>query len=86
MGLQAEHKYWIYIMASLTGTLYTGVTGHLYARALQHKALEVEGFSKTYKVSGWFTTRFLTMFSKPSHGKSKLNDGVARKRSRSSRR
>ena len=49
MRLQAEHKYWIYIMASLTGTLYTGVTGHLYARVLQHKALEVEGFSKTYK-------------------------------------
>ena len=44
-----EHKYWMYIMASLSGTLYIGVTGELLARALQHKAGEVEGFSRQYK-------------------------------------
>ena len=26
---QREHKYWMYIMSSLTGTLYIGVTGQL---------------------------------------------------------
>ncbi len=36
-------------MASLTGTLYIGVTGELYVRVMQHKAGEVERFSQTYK-------------------------------------
>ena len=43
------HKYWVYIVASATGTLYTGMTGDLYKRIMQHKAGEIEGFSKTYK-------------------------------------
>ena len=36
-------------MASLTGTLYIGVTGELYVRVLQHKRGEIEGFAATYK-------------------------------------
>jgi putative endonuclease len=46
---QGEYKFWMYIMSSVTGTLYIGVTGELYARVFQHKAGEVEGFSATYK-------------------------------------
>ncbi len=41
------HKYWTYIVASRTGTLYIGVTGKLYVRVQQHKAGEIEGFSST---------------------------------------
>jgi putative endonuclease len=48
MRNQGEHKYWVYIMSSLTGTLYIGITGQLGFRVLQHKAGEVEGFSRTY--------------------------------------
>jgi putative endonuclease len=44
-----EYRYWVYIMASLSGTLYIGITGTLYIRVLQHKAGEVEGFSRQYK-------------------------------------
>jgi putative endonuclease len=44
-----EHKYWVYIMASLSGTLYIGITGKFHSRVLQHKAGEVEGFSRQYK-------------------------------------
>jgi putative endonuclease len=44
-----EHKYWVYIMASLSGTLYIGITGTLYIHVLQHKAGEIEGFSRQYK-------------------------------------
>jgi len=39
----------MYIMSSLAGTLYIGVTGQLYARVFQHKAGEIPGFSATYK-------------------------------------
>jgi putative endonuclease len=43
-----EYRYWVYIVASKTGTLYAGMTGDLYTRIMQHKAGEIEGFSKTY--------------------------------------
>jgi len=42
-------KYWVYIVASRTGTLYIGMTSNLYVRTLQHKASEIEGFSSKYK-------------------------------------
>jgi putative endonuclease len=38
----------VYIVASITGTLYIGMTNDLEGRVRQHKAGEVEGFSKKY--------------------------------------
>jgi putative endonuclease len=46
-----EKRYYVYIMASLSLTLYTGVTGDLYHRALQHKAGEIEGSTKKYHIN-----------------------------------
>jgi putative endonuclease len=45
---QKERTYYVYIMASLTGTLYTGFSGSVYHRALQHKAAETSIFTKKY--------------------------------------
>ena len=42
--------YYVYIMASKTGTLYVGSTGDLEHRVKQHKKKEVEGFAKKYDV------------------------------------
>ena len=42
-------KYWVYIVASRTGTLYIGMTNNLYVRVAQHKGGEIEGFSSDYK-------------------------------------
>ena len=42
-------KYWVYIVASRTGTLYIGMTNNLYVRVAQHKSGEIEGFSSDYK-------------------------------------
>lgn len=36
-------------MASPTGTLYVGMTNNLERRAGEHKAGEVDGFTKTYE-------------------------------------
>jgi putative endonuclease len=44
-----EHEYCTYIMASVTGTLYIGVTGRLEVRVQQHKVREIEGFAAKYK-------------------------------------
>lgn len=43
------HKYWVYIVASVSGTLYAGMTGDLFQRIMQHKAGEIDGFAKKYK-------------------------------------
>ena len=45
-----EYEFWVYIMASATGTVYVGMTGALFVRVVrQHKAGEIKGFTKTYK-------------------------------------
>ena len=49
--MRGEKRYDVYIMASRSLTLYTGVTGDLYHRALQHKAGEIEGFTKRYRIN-----------------------------------
>ena len=43
-----EHAYWVYIVGSLSGTLYIGMTNNLYRRALEHKSGEFEGFACKY--------------------------------------
>ncbi|MGB7584082.1 MAG: GIY-YIG nuclease family protein, partial [Terriglobales bacterium] len=40
-----EHRYFVYIVASRTGTLYIGMTNSLDRRVLQHKSGEIEGFA-----------------------------------------
>ncbi len=49
--MRGEKRYYVYIMASRSLTLYTGVTGEIYHRALQHKAGEIEGFTKKYHIN-----------------------------------
>jgi putative endonuclease len=51
MGTQRERRYYVYILASHSGTLYIGVTGNLRRRIWQHKQHAIEGFTKTYDVT-----------------------------------
>jgi putative endonuclease len=43
--------YHIYIMASASGVLYTGVTSHLDIRVAQHKQKLFAGFSAKYNTT-----------------------------------
>ena len=43
-----EHRYWVYIVSSNSGTLYIGVTDSLTRRMLEHKGGEIEGFASKY--------------------------------------
>ena len=46
--LTMHRKFWVYIVASSTSTLYIGITNDLEVRVRQHKAGEIEGFSSKY--------------------------------------
>jgi putative endonuclease len=42
--------YYVYILASLSGTLYIGITNNLEGRMVEHKEGLVPSFSKQYSV------------------------------------
>jgi putative endonuclease len=42
--------FYVYIMASRTRVLYTGVTSNVCARIWQHKHDELPGFTRDYRV------------------------------------
>ena|ERR1022692_3817442 len=44
-----RNTYSVYIMGSLSGTLYTGMTGNLHKRVFQHKFHRIEGFTDKYQ-------------------------------------
>ena len=48
--MSTEKRYYVYIMASRSRNLYTGVTNSLYSRVLDHKRGEIEGFTKRYRI------------------------------------
>ena len=51
MRPQRERRsYYVYIMASLSGTLYIGMTGNLEKRAFEHKFHRITGFTNDYGV------------------------------------
>jgi putative endonuclease len=43
-----DYEFWVYIMASISGTLYVGMTNNLMVRIGQHKSGEIEGFAEKY--------------------------------------
>jgi len=49
--IKAIKQYYVYIMASRSRTLYTGVTDDLVQRVFEHKDKLIEGFTKKYNVT-----------------------------------
>lgn len=46
-----EFRFWVYIMASKSRRIYTGMTNSITNRVLQHKSGEIDGFTKRYKIN-----------------------------------
>ena len=48
--MKYQRKFFVYILASKSRRLYTGMTNSLIRRVLQHKEGETEGFTKRYRI------------------------------------
>jgi putative endonuclease len=48
--MRFRRTYWVYIMSSLSKTLYTGVTNNLERRVAEHKERRVGSFTARYNV------------------------------------
>ena len=46
-----EYKYYLYIIASPSGTLYTGISDNLIRRVDEHRSKVKESFTKKYSCS-----------------------------------
>jgi len=49
-GISRLKSYWVYILASKTGTLYIGVTNNLEKRVYEHKNKLIPGFTAKYNI------------------------------------
>ena len=43
-----RQRFWVYIMSSKSGTLYTGMTNSIDRRVFEHKNHLIEGFTTKY--------------------------------------
>jgi putative endonuclease len=50
MTPRERRSYCVYIMGSLSGTLYIGFTGNLHKRVFQHRFHHMKGFTNKYHV------------------------------------
>ena len=42
--------YFVYILASASGVLYTGITNNMHRRMIEHRSKLLPGFTKSYSV------------------------------------
>src|SRR5215469_776295 len=47
--MRSEWRFWVYIVSSVSGTLYAGVTNDIDRRVKEHKKGLIEGFSKKHR-------------------------------------
>lgn len=45
-----DKQYYVYIMSSISGVLYVGITSNLKRRVNEHKEGLIKGFTKRYRV------------------------------------
>jgi putative endonuclease len=79
-----RHSYCVYILGSLSGTLYIGFTGYLHRRVFQHKFRPFDGFTKQYGVDRLLYWESYDECTKRSGVKNNSKDGEGARRLHSS--
>ena len=49
--MKRDWHFWLYIMASKSRRIYTGMTNDIQRRVTEHKSGEVEGFTQPYRIN-----------------------------------
>ncbi|HET9838653.1 MAG TPA: GIY-YIG nuclease family protein [Candidatus Angelobacter sp.] len=49
--MRSQSAYFVYLLSSLSGTLYVGLTDNLWKRVQEHKAGTFDGFTRKYKIN-----------------------------------
>ncbi|MEO5935693.1 MAG: GIY-YIG nuclease family protein [Terriglobales bacterium] len=49
--MRRDYNFYVYIMASKSRRLYTGMTNWLWGRVKDHKDGKIEGFTKKYRIT-----------------------------------
>jgi predicted GIY-YIG superfamily endonuclease len=65
-----EKSYYVYILASLSGTLYIGITNNLERRIVEHKEGLISVLRNNTACAGWSILKFTAMSEMQSAAKS----------------
>jgi predicted GIY-YIG superfamily endonuclease len=77
----APRFYYVYIMTNRSKTLYTGVTGNLEKRVLEHKQGTKGEFAARYKIDRLVYFELSETCALRLDGRSRSRDGFASRRS-----
>jgi putative endonuclease len=80
MPSRRERHYSVYIMGSISGTLYIGVSGNLNKRVFQHKFHLIDGFTKKYEVDRLLYWETYLYVQDAIHREKQLKGWVRRKK------
>ena len=72
---------YVYIMASRSRTLYTGVTNNLERRVSQHKLKLVPGFTARYNINRLIYYEPTVIFVRPFGARNRSRGGCGRRKS-----
>jgi putative endonuclease len=51
LNMTREWRFWVYILASKSRHIYTGVTNDIERRVREHKEGRIEGFTQRYRIN-----------------------------------
>jgi putative endonuclease len=77
-----DKRFHVYILASKSAMLYTGLTNDLVRRVWQHKQKQVPGFARNYGITKlvWFEEHGRATSAMPERGKSRLGGALRKSR------
>jgi predicted GIY-YIG superfamily endonuclease len=75
--MREERRYFVYIMATASKRLYTGMTNSIRRRVREHKLKLTPGLRQSTTSPGLFTSRASKMCGTRSSAKSRLRLGLA---------